>query len=247
MNHRPLQNDIAVSRSAGPKRVVVDASGTPSAEGTFRGYAEQRMGAHFTLVPATREVFSHVSLDKAVVVDRLSIGEPTRIGTTIWVMVAKESGTSLDQEASAWVGSKVCEIAQKVGAPCAIAPFPAPMPPDPLGAAMSFDQWETFSGICAAISVPGVQRFGPGVIDVAAFSDAFTVEPAIKKFVWSGKPVVFGSKGKRVVVLQEMLGLEATGTFDEALEIAVNEAKGAVGMDTDGMVDKATWDALVGS
>ena len=53
-----------------------------------------------------------------------------------------------------------------------------------------------------------------------------------------------GSRGKQVKDLQEFLGADADGIFGKGTEVAVKEWQAANGLVADGLVGRATWDAM---
>lgn len=208
----PLNADVTSLK--GPSRVVIDASGTPSLLGTLGGYEETRTASHYTLVPATRQILQHVPLKRSPIIRRTNTVAANRVGTVAWITVAKETGTPLSSEESKWVGEFVAKVAAKVKAPLEVLPFPNSATPDKRGAAMSPTKWAKFSGICAAMSVPGMERFGPGEFDEEAFLDGLTTDPKPKKAP-AKKPAAKKAPAKKAEPVEE--------EFEESAEESTEE------------------------
>lgn len=171
--HRPIDGRSGSPLAESPARVVVDSVNTSQPEMAFQSYSERRIAPHITLDPYTQEVWQHIDFGlSAVGVTALPI-EPHKMGKTIWVMVLKTS--QLSEEQAVWLGEKVGQIQQLVGADNDILSFPSEFSVEYRRSTLSMGLWRRFRGICGAAHVPHADSNGPGEIDSKSFLEGVSL------------------------------------------------------------------------
>lgn len=168
-----------VGQLPGPKRIVVDASGSSNLTTTMASYRETGV-PHITLVPETKTMLQHIDSDMASTVVSNVPQDPHRKGLVLWVSIAKATYDDLVGADAKWVGEQVSYLAKELNIPVTgFCPFvPAA---DKTTPAMGLGEWNQFGSVCGSYCVPFAGRRGPGNVENEAFEAALFKAPKPKR------------------------------------------------------------------
>lgn len=240
-----------VAAYPGTPKIVLDSTGAPTLRSALETYVMEQYAPHITIDSKSKTVLKHMSFEGSAPIDEWSSQAPHKRGQVVWVCIVKNPGDELPDDEVKWIGGVIAELAETLGITTAnVTDFPGAVTSRDKLVLMSLGAWYGFTGIASAGVVPFVQRFGPGRFNRDIFLEGLRPAHRIRKEAgadwppFRGKPLQVGSKGKMVVRLQKVFGMEETGEFDEDLGTEIKFFKTGRGLPPDATVDAAVWKSL---